>query len=146
VSGGRLLGIARKAVRAGAVELLESAAVTLAGGVEGDRIGKISKGRQVTVLRAEDWAAACAEIGADLPWTARRANLLIEGLELPFTQARLLIGDLVLSITGETEPCSRMYTPHIGLPDALLRGRGGRTCRVLSPGKIRVGDLVSLES
>jgi MOSC domain-containing protein YiiM len=144
---GSLRGIAFKRTRRGVVETAAHARITVAGGVAGDRIGKSSKRRQITVLRTEDWAAAVAEIGIDLFWTARRANLLVEGLPsfVGRTGQHLHIGACVLEITGETDPCSRMGEVHIALPDALTpHWRGGATCTVLADGDVAVGDDIKL--
>ncbi len=143
-----LRGIAFKRIRRGAVETAVQARITVAAGVDGDRIGRSSKRRQVTLLRSEDWADAVAEVGAELPWTARRANLLVEGLPSfkGKTGQTVYIGTCVLEITGETDPCSRMGEIHIALPDALtLHWRGGATCTVIADGEIAVGDSVTLQ-
>src|SRR5687768_2568657 len=64
---------------------------------------------QVTIVSFEKWRDACAELGVELPWTMRRANLLIAGVELePVIGRRLQIGPVVLEVTGETDPCRRM--------------------------------------
>ena len=104
--------------------------------------------RQVTVLSREAWERACRAAGAELPWTTRRANLLVEGLELAETAGRrLVIGSVVLEVTGETDPCRRMDQQHAGLRTALEpEWRGGVTCRVLEPGPLAPGDEVLLES
>jgi MOSC domain-containing protein YiiM len=49
---------------------------------------------------------------ADLPWTTRQANLLVDKLTFsPVDVGRTLrIGDIELEITQETDPCSRMTT------------------------------------
>ncbi len=146
---GELRGIAFKRVRRGAVETAVQTHISMEAGVAQDRLGALSKRRQVTVLRAEDWADACADVGVELPWTARRANLLVAGL--PSFKGKIgwqiHIGDVVLEITGETDPCSRMGEVHIALPDALTsHWRGGATCRVLSGGEIAVGDKVTLQT
>ena len=75
-------------------------------------------------------------------WTARRANLLVEGLDLlEATGAQLRVGGAVLEVTGETKPCGRMDQEAAGLRNTLVPGwRGGVTCRVLTGGLIRVGD------
>jgi MOSC domain-containing protein YiiM len=138
-----LRGIAYKAVRRGEMILVPHAFVGVLVGVKGDRIGATSKRRQVTLLRAEDWADAVAEIGVDLPWTARRANLLVEGLPRfeGQTGQRLRIGTCVLEITGETDPCSRMVEVHSGLQTALMpHWRGGALCTVIGDGDIALGD------
>jgi MOSC domain-containing protein YiiM len=103
----------------------------------------------VTVLAREDWLAACVQVQApDLPWTARRANLLVEGLVLPRARgARLAIGEVLLEVTGQTYPCSRMEEVKPGLLKALAPDwRGGLTCTVLAGGEIRLGDSVQILS
>ena len=115
-------------------------------GLDGDFRGR-SVNRQVTVLAQEDWREACSELGVDLPWTTRRANLLIEGVSLFDTAgANLHIGSAILEITGETEPCARMEECHEGLRDALTpHWRGGVCCRVVAGGFLNVGASVDLE-
>ncbi len=140
-----LLGIATHAQKRAALVSMHSAAVTLEKGVADDFRGRPGK-RQVTVLSREGWQAACQTVGVDLDWTARRANLLIEGLDLQQSAGRVLsIGDVKLLITKETDPCERMKEVHAGLYDALLpQWRGGVCCRVIQAGQIRVGDSVEL--
>jgi MOSC domain-containing protein YiiM len=141
---GRLLGIARApAKRAGLIELTE-ADVDVADGIPGDVRGNRS-GRQVTVLFREGWERACEELGVTLPWVTRRANLLVEGVAVPREGGRLTIGDLVLEVTQETQPCRVMEAAHRGLRRALTpEWRGGVFCRVVRGGRIRVGDRVEV--
>lgn len=144
---GTLIGIARRSAKRAAMEEITEARVSPEAGVEGDFRGKPGK-RQVTVLSAEAFAAAVADIvpvPAAAPWTLRRANLLVEGLALPrIAGARVTIGDLILEVTGETDPCARMDEQLPGLTAALTPDwRGGVTCRVIAPGKIRLGDSVT---
>lgn len=71
-------------------------------GIEGDWRGK-SVGRQITILFAEDWSKAIAELDPRAPWTVRRANLLVSGLANPRTPGGMLaVGEARLFITGET--------------------------------------------
>ncbi len=129
------------------MRLEDEATVGTDSGVAADSRGRPGN-RQVTVLAEEDWDRACAEAGADLPWHARRANLLVRGLALADTGGRRLrIGEqVVLQVTGELEPCSRMDEAHEGLREALVPDwRGGLTCRVVSGGRIATGDSVRLE-
>jgi MOSC domain-containing protein YiiM len=114
-------------------------------GVSPDYRGLPGK-RQVTVLSKEAFDAACAELESSLAWTIRRANLLISGIELENSSGKQLrIGDLILEITGETEPCYRMDEQHEGLKSALQSAwRGGVTCRVTQNGSIKIGDEVQL--
>src|SRR5688572_196979 len=84
-------------------------------GVQGD-FGRRRGRAQITVLSEEAWRAACDEVGADLVWTMRRANLLIAGIPLqPLAGSRLVIGAVVLEVTGETDPCHRMDEAQTGL-------------------------------
>ncbi len=144
-TSGELVGIARHAVRHGPLECLDCVRVTKSAGPDGDCRGR-SPDRQVTVVAAEDWEAACRELDAELSWTLRRANLLVRGVTLPrMPGARLEVGDLRLEVTGETAPCARMDEQFQGLRVALQpEWRGGNICRVLSDAEIRLGDLVSV--
>ncbi len=146
MSEGRLIGIARRERKRAPMEILECALVHPATGVARDFRGRPGR-RQVTVLAAPGWRAACDELGRKLPWTARRANLLIDGIPLAETAGRrLVIGPVVLEITGELDPCSRMEEAGAGLRQALEPDwRGGVTCRVLDGGEIGLGDGVRLE-
>ncbi len=144
-----LIGIAFKRQRRGEVESTHATHISVSAGVANDRVGSLSKRRQVTVLRAEDWAAAVADVGADLSWTVRRANLLVEGLPalIAATGQFLMIGGVKLLITGECDPCSRMGEIHMALPDALTPDwRGGVTCTVMNGGDIAFGDNVAIIS
>jgi MOSC domain-containing protein YiiM len=147
---GRIAGIARHAFAKAPIETIDRAAVTLEGGIAGDFRGGV-KGkpykRQVSLIEAGDWAAAMAEVGHDLPWEQRRANLLVEGLDLPQVAGkRLRIGDVVLEVTVETDPCERMNALADGLRAALTPDwRGGICTMVIAPGEIAVGDEIRIE-
>ncbi|MEM7225198.1 MAG: MOSC domain-containing protein [Pseudomonadota bacterium] len=145
---GKLLSIARKAKTHAPMEELARSHVTRANGVEGDFRGRIegARERQVTVLSADVWAKVCHELTTEVPWTARRANLLVGGIELPRESGqRITIGGLELEVTQETEPCTRMDQAHQGLRQALMPDwRGGVCCRVLNDAEIAVGDPVAV--
>jgi MOSC domain-containing protein YiiM len=116
-------------------------------GLAGDSKGAKYPRRQITVLAREAWEAALAELGEPgLPWTVRRANLLVAGIELPRAKGGILrIGLVRLEVTGQTYPCSRMDEAQPGLLKALARDwRGGVTCRVLAGGPNALGDEVAV--
>ncbi|MBI1251949.1 MAG: MOSC domain-containing protein [Alphaproteobacteria bacterium] len=140
---GRLAGIAWRTKPREAMIEAQDARVTLESGVENDFRGAPGE-RQVTILFAADWEAACALLGARRPWTLRRANLLLEGVQNPCAAGRRIrIGDAAFAITGETDPCSVMEKQWPGLRAALAPDwRGGVTTRVVRAGAIRVGDAV----
>ena len=145
---GRLAGIARHAERRGPIETLTSVRLTPEAGVEGDRNGGKTK-RQVSLIEAKDWAAATAEVGADLPWWTRRANLLVEDFDLPHGgDVRVRIGrDVVIELKAEIDPCERMDELAPGLRQALEPDwRGGAGGKVISGGIVSVGDEIRIET
>jgi MOSC domain-containing protein YiiM len=157
VQAGRLGGIARHDRPLGPMETLGHVSVTMAEGVHGDIRGAIAstkptRRRQVSLIEAESWAAALDDLGLAeherLPWHARRANLLVEGLRLPREPGKVIaIGaSLRIETTVETEPCERMDALRPGLKAALSPDwRGGVCGRVLTDGDIAVGDEVRIE-
>lgn len=151
VAAGRLIGIARHARPKAPMEVIAHATVTPEGGIGGDFRGAM-KGkpyrRQVTLIEQSDWAGAMAEVGHSLPWQERRANLLVEGLDLPQTAGVCLrIGaDVVLRIERETDPCERMEALAEGLRAALTPDwRGGACASVVTGGEIAVGDTIRIQ-
>ena len=148
---GRLIGIARHDRPRGTMETLDHADVTVDQGIHGDFRGSLKPGRnkrQVTVMAAEGWRDALRELDAPIPWEQRRVNLLVEGLGLEGTEGARIVFDsgLVLEVTGECDPCSRMEEIAPGLKAVLLpHWRGGVTTTVIESGPIRVGDNVRIE-
>ncbi len=143
---GSVIGIALRNKPRAPMQIVTQSEITLEAGLDGDCRGAV-RGRQVTVLTEEGWQAACAELGEELPWTTRRANLLVRGVDLTGrVGARLQVGEAVLVITDECEPCSVMEKARKGLRKALIPGwRAGATCRVARAGQVRVGDTAELQ-
>lgn len=143
---GKLAGVAWRERKRAPMQTLERAEISKATGVAHDFRGKPGP-RQVTVLSAAAWRDACRELGEELPWTARRANLLVEGIDLPHSTGAIIgIGPVRLLVTGEIDPCSRMDEQHPGLTAALVPDwRGGVSCAVLEGGPVAVGDDVTFE-
>ena len=143
---GTLTGIARREKKRAPMEELERADISTQSGVARDSRGRPGK-RQVTIVSAGAWREACRELGREVPWTARRANLLVDGIELPETTGCILrIGPVKLLINGEVDPCSRMDEQYAGLTRALQPAwRGGVACTVLEGGVVALGDSVTLE-
>jgi len=134
------------------MEVLDTVEITVEGGLHGDFRGAVKPGargrRQVTLIERDDWEAAMREVGHTIAWQERRANLLVEALDLPQVPGvRLRIGaDVVLEITRETDPCERMEALAPGLRAALsMDWRGGACTRVKTGGRIAVGDEIRIE-
>ena len=140
---GRLVGIARREKKRAPMEQLASAEISTKTGVALDSRGKRGK-RQVSVLSADVWRKICGELGREIPWTMRRSNLLVEGIELPRWSGDVIqIGDVKLEVLTEVDPCSRMDEQCMGLTDALRpEWRGGVGCKVISGGSVQIGDPV----
>lgn len=141
----RLIGIARREKKRAPMEMLDSADISTDTGVAGDSRGKPGN-RQVTLLSARDWRAACGELGQDVGWTTRRSNLFIDEMDLPKAAGHIIaIGDVRLQTTLEIAPCSRMDEQVDGLKKALQpEWRGGVGCEVLEGGVVSIGDTVEL--
>ena len=127
-----------------AMQSIDSVRVDVASGIRGDFRGS-QRNRQVTILSEIAWQRACAEVGAELPWTLRRANLLVDGVEFDpsYVGRRVRIGEVELEVTEEMGPCTRMDAQYAGLTAALeIEWRGGVCCKVLQPGELSVGDTI----
>jgi MOSC domain-containing protein YiiM len=149
---GTIAGIARHPRAKAPMEVIDHVEITIEAGLHGDFRGYVKPGgkgrRQVTLLERSDWATAMAEVGHDIPWYERRANLLVDGFDLPqIPGTRLRIGaDVVLEVTRHTDPCDRMDALAPGLFAALTPDwRGGACTRVLMGGRIAVGDEIRIE-
>jgi MOSC domain-containing protein YiiM len=98
--------------------------------------------RQITLIDESRWREAREELGVDVDPRARRANVMLRGIDLERTNGRLLrLGNCVVRIYGETRPCNLMDEAQPGLRKALSpRWRGGAFAEIVAGGTIRVGD------
>lgn len=113
-------------------------------GLEGDL--PVEPHRGITLLAKPQWEQVTRELGADLPWHTRRANILVDCPSLADLIGKTIhVGPVEVEINGETDPCRMMDKQHQGLRDALVPDvRGGVYGRIASAGTIQVGDMVTI--
>ncbi len=142
---GRLVWIGLRTARRGPVREAETAVLTTEAGLVGDRYDGKSGRRQVTLIAREDLAAVASFLGLSAvdPALVRR-NLVTQGINLAaLRNRRIAVGEAVLEITDDCNPCSRMEEALGAGGFNALRGRGGLTARVVRGGEIRLGDAVA---
>jgi MOSC domain-containing protein YiiM len=131
-----------KRAHGGKMDRATTATLVAARGITGnaDQGGK----RQVTIVDLERWQELMDLLGGDLDTSVRRANLVIDSLDLFDSRGKTLrIGRSRLRIVGETRPCERMDEALPGLQAAMReRGGGGAFAEVIEGGEIAVGDPV----
>ena len=140
-----LIGIAKTSKLLAEMEELAEAQIEIDSGLQGDARGT-KRQRQISILFEDDWKDACNELGADLSWLTRRANLFVSGMRAPREPgARIKIGNVELEVRVETEPCDLMDKQHQGLKATLEDDwRGGVCCSVQKPGNIKIGNDVKI--
>lgn len=127
-------------------------------GLQGDRISLRQSStpngskRQVTLLQAEHLPVIAALTGhSQIDPALLRRNLVISGINLLATKSlfkdqplHLLIGDVVLEVSGPCEPCSKMEQVLGKGGYNAMRGHGGITARIIRGGLLRIGDSVKI--
>lgn len=141
---GKVMGIAVRTGPRSPMHEIDQAEAAADGGLVQD-IKKVSVDRGITLISARQWRQVLRELGVELPWHTRRANVLIDADGLGGLIGRTLrLGGITVQVTGETRPCELMNELQPGLREALRPDcRGGVTCRVVSGGSVRVGDELS---
>ena len=129
-----------KRFRRGPMDLVSSATLVAGRGLEGN--ADRSRKRQVTLISRQRWDALEQELAARIDPSARRANLLVSGVDLANSGGRMLrVGACRVRIHGETRPCERMDEAHPGLRAAMRADWGGGAFgEILDDGRIEVGD------
>jgi MOSC domain-containing protein YiiM len=99
--------------------------------------------RQVTIIDEDAWRQATEELGMDVDPSARRANVMIRGLDLENSRGRkLILGGCIINIRGENPPCRLMKEMQKPLRPHWRAGVFGQ---ILEGGTIRVGDRIDFE-
>jgi len=142
---GRVERLWVKRAHRGAMDARDSIELMARRGVDGsaDRGGR----RQVTLLEREVWDALMRELGSDAGPETRRANVLVEGIDLRASRGRVLrLGATRVRIGGEVKPCERMEEAVTGLCALMSPDwRGGAFGEVLDGGTVAVGDVAEWE-
>lgn len=141
---GRIAAIAVRTEKLGPMREIQRANAALGGGIDGDI--EVKPHRGVTLISREQWDETMRELGADLPWHTRRANVLVEGLTLSgLVGLTVRLGSVELHIHGETKPCGLMDALYDGLQAALEPDmRAGVHGQVIYAGSFAVGDSITV--
>ena len=133
-----------KRFKGGPVDRVGSVRMTSESGVEGN--ADCSRKRQVTIVSTESWRDAELELGKTVEPSTRRANLLVEGVDLVESRGKTLqVGKVAIRIWGETRPCRQMEEACAGLQEALgTAWRAGAHGEIVTGGEISEGDRVDL--
>lgn len=141
---GRVEWIGIRPERRGPVEVVKSVDVSEKEGLLGDHYSGQSGNRHVTLMQAEHLPVVAALTGrTTLDPALLRRNLVMSGVNLmALKDHQLQIGDVILQVTGQCHPCSKMETALGPGGYNAMRGHGGLTAKVIKGGTIRVGDDV----
>lgn len=139
-TAGTILAIAVRTAEDGPMKEIPRTVANEDGGLEEDLA--VSADRGVTFIANGQWKQVVSELGAELPWHTRRANILVESEGLANLIGKSVqIGEVRLQINAETRPCALMDKLHNGLKNALVPDcRAGVYGRVVIGGEIKVGD------
>ena len=156
---GRLTHILLRPARREAVRSVAQAEVVAGLGLTGDHrtVGRApdpTAKRQITLLQAEHLPVVAALLGRGATQGAAgddavdpallRRNLVVAGINLAsLRDRRFTIGGVTLEGTGWCHPCSRMEEVLGPGGFQAMRGHGGLTARVLTDGRLQVGDGVA---
>jgi MOSC domain-containing protein YiiM len=99
------------------------------------------------LIQAEHLAALASLLHRDAigPELLRR-NIVISGINLlALKNKHFYLGTAELEMTGLCHPCSRMEEILGAGGYNAVRGHGGITARVVLPGQIKTGDVLSIK-
>lgn len=121
-------------------------------GIVGDRryFGKLSRDtgqpsrRQVSLIEREQIAEHASGLGMqDIVPGAVRSNIETTGIRLvPLIGKEIQIGEAVLFVHSQRDPCAKMDALCQGLRERMMHGRQGVLAEVRRPGRIGIGDAI----
>ena len=131
----------------GVVQVLKSVFIKKGYGLDGDHFKGSSSGkRQVTIIQMEHLQTVAKILGRkNIDPELTRRNLVVSGINLlSLKDQKFRIGEVILETTGICAPCSLMET-NLGKGGYnVMRGHGGITTKVISEGKLELGDKVKI--
>lgn len=141
---GTLSAIAIRTTKNGPMQELDRATGVQDQGLAEDLPCTMERG--LSLISQHQWETVQAEMGKELPWHTRRANVLVDAGTLePLMGKRLRIGQLEMEVLDETRPCGLMDKIEPGLREVLKpEFRGGVLGRICVGGEIKVGDHIEV--
>ena len=145
---GRVAWLSIRPERREPVQVVETITVSEKKGILGDHYSGQSGNRHITLIQAEHLPVVASLMARDLldPALLRR-NIVVSGLNLlALKDHRIQIGEVVLQITGQCHPCSKMETALGPGGYNAMRGHGGMTAKVIKGGVVRVGEVINVQA
>ncbi len=125
-------------------------------GIVGDRryFGRLSRDsaqpsrRQVSLIEREQIAEHVTGLGIQgIAPGAVRSNIETTGIRLmPLIGKEIMIGEAVLFVHSQRDPCAKMDALCQGLRERMMHGRQGVLADVRTCGKVCVGDAIRVLS
>jgi MOSC domain-containing protein YiiM len=128
------------------MRVVEDAEVVAGQGIVGDRMSGLGiPGTHITFIGAEGIEAMVRETGIPLEPHQTRRNILVRGVDVPdLVGRRFQVGEAVCYGVKECHPCNHLESLTAPGVREGLSGRGGLRADVLSGGRIRVGDRLTV--
>src|SRR4051812_41626966 len=141
---GEIVAIWIKRFKRGPMDRVDEARLVAGRGIAGN--ANQGGRRQVTIIDERAWSDAILDLGIDVDPSARRANVMLRGVDLENSRGKTLrLGACEIRIWTETRPCHQMDEAQEGLRAALSpHWRAGASGEIVAGGVIRVGDRAEM--
>ena len=144
---GKVEWIGIRTEKKGDIKVVKSVFVKKGSGLDGDHFKGSSSGkREVTIIQMEHLQTVAKILGRkNIDPELTRRNIVVSGINLlSLKDQTFRIGEVILETTGICAPCSLMET-NLGKGGYnVMRGHGGITTKVISEGKLELGDKVKI--